>query len=170
MLLAPGEFMTTMPRAVAVVDVTLSTPVPARAIARSFGAAAMMSGVTLVATADDERVGVGEIGFQLVGRAAGLGVDAPAFGAEELESGSREVVGNYDVHVAGVSGECREPDIMHRFRSDPEARAEPRPVHHSWCNPHNSSGLRADTRCSHGVFHKVFHRLMWMQAAHGKAN
>jgi len=40
-----------------------------------------------------------------------LGVDGPPFNAEEVESGSWEVVGNYDVHVAGVSGEY-EPDIM----------------------------------------------------------
>jgi hypothetical protein len=49
MLLAPGAFMTTMPRALAVSTWTLSTPVPARAIARSFGAPLMISGVTLVA-------------------------------------------------------------------------------------------------------------------------
>ncbi len=49
MLFAPGAFMTTMPRALAASTLTLSTPVPARAIARSFLPAAMMSGVTFVA-------------------------------------------------------------------------------------------------------------------------
>ena len=49
MLFAPGAFMTTMPRALAASTFTLSTPVPARAIALSFLPAAMMSGVTFVA-------------------------------------------------------------------------------------------------------------------------
>jgi hypothetical protein len=48
-LLAPGAFITTMPRALAAATSTLSTPVPARAITRSFGAAPMMAAVTLVA-------------------------------------------------------------------------------------------------------------------------
>ena len=49
MLLAPGAFMTTMPRPLAAAMSTLSTPVPARAITRKRGAAAMSSAVTLVA-------------------------------------------------------------------------------------------------------------------------
>ena len=49
MLFAPGAFMTTMPRALAASTLTLSTPVPARAMALSFLPAAMMSGVTFVA-------------------------------------------------------------------------------------------------------------------------
>ena len=48
-LLAPGAFMTTMPRAVAAGTSTLSTPVPARAMTRSFGAASINSRVTFVA-------------------------------------------------------------------------------------------------------------------------
>ena len=40
-LLAPGAFMTTMPRALAAGTSTLSTPVPARAMARSLGAASI---------------------------------------------------------------------------------------------------------------------------------
>ena len=49
MLLAPGAFITTMPRALAAGTSTLSTPVPARAIARSRGAALISAAVTLVA-------------------------------------------------------------------------------------------------------------------------
>ena len=48
-LLAPGAFMTTIPRAVAAGTSTLSTPVPARAMTRSFGAASIISRVTFVA-------------------------------------------------------------------------------------------------------------------------
>ena len=48
-LFAPGAFITTMPRALAAATSTLSTPVPARAMTRSFGAAPMMADVTLVA-------------------------------------------------------------------------------------------------------------------------
>ncbi len=48
-LLAPGEFMTTMPRAVAAATSTLSTPVPARAITRSLDASAITDASTVVA-------------------------------------------------------------------------------------------------------------------------
>ena len=48
-LLAPGAFMTTIPRALAAGTSTLSTPVPARAITRRFGAAAMSASSTVVA-------------------------------------------------------------------------------------------------------------------------
>ena len=48
-LLAPGAFMTTMPRALAASTSTLSTPVPARAISRSRGAASISDLVTRVA-------------------------------------------------------------------------------------------------------------------------
>ena len=60
MLLAPGAFITTMPRAVAASRSTLSTPVPARAMTRRRGAAAMRSARHLRRAAHDERVGVGE--------------------------------------------------------------------------------------------------------------
>ncbi len=49
MLLAPGAFITTIPRALAAGTSTLSTPVPARAMTRSFGAAWMSGAVTFVA-------------------------------------------------------------------------------------------------------------------------
>ena len=48
-LFAPGAFMTTMPRALAAVTSTLSTPVPARAMARRRGAASINAAVTFVA-------------------------------------------------------------------------------------------------------------------------
>ena len=49
MLLAPGAFMTRMPRSVAASTSTLSTPVPARAITRRFGAASISARSTVVA-------------------------------------------------------------------------------------------------------------------------
>ena len=48
--------------------------------------------------ADDERVGVGEIGGEWVGRAAGAGVDVPAFGAQEIERGGGKIVGDNNFH------------------------------------------------------------------------
>jgi hypothetical protein len=48
-LLAPGAFITTMPRAVAAPTSILSTPVPARAMTRSFGASSITERVTFVA-------------------------------------------------------------------------------------------------------------------------
>jgi hypothetical protein len=49
--------------------------------------------------AHDNRVGVGHIGLQLVGRTARARINGPSLGAEEGESGSGEVVSDYDVHV-----------------------------------------------------------------------
>ncbi len=49
MLLAPGALTTRMPRALAASTSTLSTPVPARAMIRSFGAADRRLAVTVVA-------------------------------------------------------------------------------------------------------------------------
>ena len=60
MLLAPGAFITTMPRAVAASRSTLSTPVPARAMTRSVGAAAISVARHLRRAAHDERVGIGD--------------------------------------------------------------------------------------------------------------
>ena len=77
---------------------TLSTPVPARAMARSWGAAAISAAVTLRRAANHDRVGVGDVGGELLGGAARSGVDLPAFVAEQIERGSREVVGDKDLH------------------------------------------------------------------------
>ena len=98
MLLAPGAFITTMPRALAAFTSTLSTPVPARAIARSLGAASIRAAVTFVALRTTMASAFGEIDRQLLGRAARSGVDAPTFAGQQLEGGSREVVGDNDVH------------------------------------------------------------------------
>ena len=54
MLLAPGAFITTTPRALAAGTSTLSTPVPARAITRSFGAASINASLAF-ATGDAAR-------------------------------------------------------------------------------------------------------------------
>ena len=87
MLLAPGAFMTTMPRALAASTLTLSTPVPARAIARSLGAAAMISGVTFVALRTTSASASARSAVKLLGRAAGCGIDVQSFGAKKFEGG-----------------------------------------------------------------------------------
>ena len=62
------------------------------------GAAASSARVDLRRAADEQRVGVGEIGGELGGRSPGAGIDRPAFGAEQFERGSRKVVGDDDFH------------------------------------------------------------------------
>ena len=57
--LAPGVFMTTMPRWVAAAVSMLSTPTPARPMTRRLGACSRRCGVRLDGGADDEGVGVG---------------------------------------------------------------------------------------------------------------
>ena len=64
--LAPGVFMTTMPRWVAASVSMLSTPTPARPMTRSLGADFEELGVDLDCGADDEGVGVGEFGGEAV--------------------------------------------------------------------------------------------------------
>ena len=92
MLLAPGAFMTTMPRALAAATSTLSTPVPARAMTRSFGAAAISGAVTLVALRTTRASASWQVDGELVGCPAGAGVDVPAFGAQQVERGGGKVV------------------------------------------------------------------------------
>jgi hypothetical protein len=48
--------------------------------------------------AHHQRVRVREIDLQLVRSPAGLGVNRPAFGAQELERGNGKVVGNHYAH------------------------------------------------------------------------
>ncbi len=67
MLLAPGAFMTTMPRALAASTLTLSTPVPARAIARSFLRRGDDVRRDFRGAAHDERVGFGQVVFKFFG-------------------------------------------------------------------------------------------------------
>ena len=65
-------------------------------------------GVHLRGASDHQRVGVGEIGGQHSGRAAGTGIDHPAgFGAEQIERGHREVVGNDNFQCVGIVSVCR---------------------------------------------------------------
>ena len=92
--------MTTMPRALAAGTSTLSTPVPARAITRSRGAAAISAAVTFVALRTTSASASARSARKLVGRAAGAGVDRPAFGAQEIERGGGEIIGDDDFHGA----------------------------------------------------------------------
>ena len=48
--------------------------------------------------AHEQRVGVGEVLGQIAGAAAGSGVDLPAFGAQQFERRSGQVVGDDDFH------------------------------------------------------------------------
>ena len=99
MLLAPGAFITMMPRALAASRSTLSTPVPARAMTRSDGAAAITSRVTLRRAAHDERVGIGNSSQQFGQRTAGFRVDVPAFHfARARQQRKREIIGNDNFH------------------------------------------------------------------------
>ena len=56
-VLPPGVFMTTMPLRVAAATSMLSTPTPARTMARSLPGFSSSSAVTLGAAADDHAVG-----------------------------------------------------------------------------------------------------------------
>ncbi len=95
MLLAPGALTTRMPRALAAATSTLSTPVPARAMMRSRGAASSSARVDLGGAADEQRVGVGEIGGQRGRCAPGRASTVHAwFGAKQLQRGGRQVVGD----------------------------------------------------------------------------
>ena len=99
MLLAPGALTTRMPRALAAATSTLSTPVPARATMRRRGAASSSARVDLRRAADEQRVGVGEVGGEGGRRSAGARVDHPAgLGAEQLQRRGRQVVGDDDFH------------------------------------------------------------------------
>ena len=48
--------------------------------------------------ANDNRVGVGEVGGELVRRAAGTGVDLPSFRAQQIERGSGKIIGDNNFH------------------------------------------------------------------------
>jgi hypothetical protein len=96
MLLAPGAFMTTMPRVLAAGTSTLSTPVPARAMTRSFGAAVDERRGHFRGAADDDCLGVGDVRGELFGRPARTSIDIPSLRAKHIERGRRKVIGNYD--------------------------------------------------------------------------
>jgi hypothetical protein len=48
--------------------------------------------------ADDDRIGSGDVGGELFGGAAAAGVDVPAFGAEQRQSGLGQIICDYDFH------------------------------------------------------------------------
>ena len=78
---------------------TLSTPVPARAITRSFGAAAISASVTCVALRTTSASASARSRARSAGGAAGLGVDGAAGEAlEQSDGGGRQLIGNDDVH------------------------------------------------------------------------
>ncbi len=83
-LFAPGAFMTTMPRVLAASTFTLSTPVPARAIALSFLPAAMISGVTFVALRTTSASASVMSLDEFLGGSTGFRIDIPSFGFQEL--------------------------------------------------------------------------------------
>ena len=93
MLLAPGALTTTMPRAVAAADVDV---VDAGAGARDDAQVrrgGQQARVDLRGAADEQRVGVGEIGGRDRRRSGRCGVYGPAgLGAEQLQRGGRQVV------------------------------------------------------------------------------
>ena len=97
MLLAPGALTTRMPRALAAATSTLSTPVPARAMIRRPRRRVHQRRVDFGRAADQQRVGVGQIGGERVRRAARARIDDPAgLGAEQLQRGGGQVVGDND--------------------------------------------------------------------------
>ena len=98
-LFAPGAFMTTMPRAVAAGTSTLSTPVPARAMTRSLGAASIIVSRHFCRASDDQCVRILQIGRQLGGRPSLPVVDVPIWLLENLDGGSGKAVGDDNVHV-----------------------------------------------------------------------
>ena len=102
MLLAPGAFITTMPRALAAGTSTLSTPVPARAIARSRGAASISAAVTLVALRTTIASASARSAASCSGVRPDAGVDVPAFGAQQIERGGGQVVGDNNFHDGSV--------------------------------------------------------------------
>ncbi len=109
MLLAPGAFMTMMPRALAASRSTLSTPVPARAITRSLGAAAMTSRVTLVAlrttSASASATAASSSGSGRPGVASTI---QPCLLGEQGNSGPRQIIGNHNFHRDALENVARE--------------------------------------------------------------
>ena len=99
MLFAPAAFITRMPRAVAAGTSTLSTPVPARAMTRSFGADSISCAVTCVALLTISASAFAEIACQLVWLAPGFGVDGPSGGAKRVGGGGGKRISDDDVHA-----------------------------------------------------------------------
>ena len=101
-MLEVGALTTITPVWVAALTSTLSRPTPARATTLSRVAAASASASTLVARADQDRVGVGDRRQQL-GAVGAVAVPDLEVGAERLDGGGAELFGDeYDglAHVA----------------------------------------------------------------------
>ena len=95
-MLEVGALTTITPDWVAARTSTLSRPTPARATTLSRSAAASASASTLVARADQDRVGVGDRGQQL-GPVGAVAVPDLEVGAERLDGGGAELFGDqYD--------------------------------------------------------------------------
>ena len=104
MELPKGVFITMMPRWVATGTSTLSTPMPARPMTRSFLAAASTFSVDLGGGADGQPVIVADDGEQLLLVLAEIGqvVDIDAADLEDLDGGFGQLVGNENTS----SGHC----------------------------------------------------------------
>ena len=93
-LLPPGVFMTTTPRRVAAGTSMLSTPTPARAIARSLPGILQTFGGDLRLRADDAGVELAKRGREFITLEAKPGFDVDPGGAKQFNPGSFQFVGN----------------------------------------------------------------------------
>ena len=87
MLLAPGAFITTMPRAVAGGDVDIVHAGSGAGDGAQLRRIGDDGRCDFGRAANDQRVGVGEIVCELFRGPAGAGIDVPAFGAQNVERG-----------------------------------------------------------------------------------
>ena len=67
-----------------------------------FGRPRDQVGIDTGGTADDQRVGVGELGRELFGGSTGLRVDVPALVSKQIGRGRRQRIGDHDFHDGGV--------------------------------------------------------------------
>ena len=140
-LLAPGAFMTTMPRALAAATSTLSTPVPARAIARRRGAASMNAAVTFVALRTTSASASREIGSERIRgvrpvRASTVQPSARSSSSAEAGRSSATTIfmGSASSIIVGCSGRCRDARDINRVT-----------IAQRWCNPLKRSGSMRGT-------------------------
>ena len=97
MLFAPGALTTRMPRALAASTSTLSTPVPARAMTRSLGAASSSARIDVRRAANKECVRVRNVGGERGRLASGARIHHPiGFRAQQLDRGRRQIIGDDD--------------------------------------------------------------------------
>jgi hypothetical protein len=89
---------------------------------------------------NDNRVGLGDVGDQLVMRAPCAGVDLPSFCAQHIERGGRQIIGDNNFHG------FRKYNLRHRRRRcDADVNAALR-----WCKPLKVSDSRAFHGCGPG--------------------